>query len=324
MKKLITLLTITVMAFMSVTGVYAKNIFTDVEEGRWYYNSVIQASNDGIMLGTSATTFEPDTVVTREMFVTALVRLSIIGQEEIDNYKDFKLHFTDYDQNKWYSASVAWATEHGIVKGVSDSEFGIGQPVTREQIATLLSRYLDTYFIVLPLAKSPTEAFADTPAKWAEKAVDKMRVYGIFAGDEKGNFNPKATATRAEVATILCRLNQAHKESALSFNIEKDGVSMVRIRNNTVLDNSGNPKTLYVTTKTDIEKAVDFINDAPISNVNYIGDTDENDYEITIYNTQNEVIFNAFILFGGSILKISHCYYSFETEYFKPVLENII
>lgn len=324
MKKLIALLTITVMVFMSVTGVYAKNIFTDVEENRWYYDAVIQASNDGIMLGTSADTFEPYTVVTREMFVTALVRLSIIGQEEIDNYKNYKLHFTDYEQNKWYSSSVAWATEHGIVKGVSDTEFGIGQPVTREQIATLLSRYLDTYFIVLPKAKSPTQAFADTPAKWAEKAVEKMRIYGIFAGNEKGNFNPKTTATRAEVATILCRLNQAHKESTLAFNIEKESVSMVRIRNNTVFDDSGNPKTIYATNKADIEKAVDFINNAPISNVNYIGETDENYYEIAVYDTQNEVIFKAFILFGGSVLKISHCYYSFETEYFTPILEHII
>ena len=72
----------------------------------------------------------------------------------------------------------------------------------------MTARYLDYIWVELPESDTAVKAFADKNkiAKWAADCVDEMRAVGIVEGDNAGNFNPKKTATRAEIAAMTVRL----------------------------------------------------------------------------------------------------------------------
>ena len=89
---------------------------------------------EGLMNGTSATTFEPDSATDRAMLVTGLYRLE--GQPEAGDGP-----FTDVRAGEWDTDAITWAAENKIVEGYGDGTFGPEDSITREQFATILYRY---------------------------------------------------------------------------------------------------------------------------------------------------------------------------------------
>ena len=87
--------------------------FTDVEKGKWYYDEIKTVYEKGLMTGTSETRFEPQTSLTRAMFITILGRLAGAEGEGSDT-------FPDTDKDTWYSKYVAWAVDKGIIEGFPD------------------------------------------------------------------------------------------------------------------------------------------------------------------------------------------------------------
>lgn len=110
--------------------------FSDVAADAWYADSVKFVRDRGLMNGTSATTFSPEADTSRAMLTTILYRAS--GSPAVTN----NMSFSDVPPDAYYANAVAWASENNIVSGYGNGYFGSDDPVTREQIATILRNYL--------------------------------------------------------------------------------------------------------------------------------------------------------------------------------------
>lgn len=195
-KRLLTSLLAAAMlcaAMPSALGAVNDTGFADVAADAWYADAVEYVRDNGLMSGTGATTFSPDTDTSRAMLATILYRAS--GSPAVSGSPAF----TDVAPGAWYADAVAWAADNGIVSGYGNSLFGSDDPISREQIATILWRYAGS-----PAAQAG-EDFADerSIASYAADAVDWARANGIVSGVEGNRFLPQGSATRAQVATIL-------------------------------------------------------------------------------------------------------------------------
>ena len=183
-------LSVTAYAAVEDTG------FSDVAADAWYADAVTYVRDNGLMSGTSDTTFTPGGTMTRGMLVTTLYRMA--GSPLLEN-EDLGYPFADVPGDAWYADGVYWARLAGVVGGYSEDQFGPDDPVTREQIAAILWRYAGS-----PAAESGTD-FADegSISAYATQAVDWARANGIVNGVEDNRFLSQSSATRAQVATIL-------------------------------------------------------------------------------------------------------------------------
>lgn len=176
--------------------------FTDVKSGNWFYDAVQYAYAQGLMTGTSATTFAPNGTMNRAMIVTVLYRLekspAVTGASK----------FTDVPAGQWYSDAVAWAAANKIVNGYDETTFGPMNAVTREQMAAILFRYeqvkgLENVTLEENLNRFPDQnkisAYAIPALQWA---VGQK----IINGNADGTLDPTGTATRAQVAQIFTNL----------------------------------------------------------------------------------------------------------------------
>ena len=193
LKRLSLFLLVAALLVTMIPSAFAANSFTDVRSTDWFSDAVSYVQERGLMSGTSATHFSPNEPTTRAMLVTILYRAA--GQPETTGQSSF----ADVLARDYFANAVAWASENNIVTGYSRTRFGSNDPVSREQIATLLWRYAGS-----PSAGS-TQNFADRNqiSDYAADAVNWARANGIVNGRPGNRFDPKANATRAEVATIL-------------------------------------------------------------------------------------------------------------------------
>nr|WP_144365839.1 S-layer homology domain-containing protein [Lacrimispora amygdalina] len=187
----------------SIYGIGYKNpapAFTDIT-GHWAADNILFVASRGLLFGTSDTTFSPNTGMTRGMFVTALGRLAGINP---DSYKTGK--FTDVKADAYYAPYVNWAAQTGIVEGVTAITFAPDTNINREQMAVIMANYAKKLGYDLPKTLQAV-TFADNAqiSSWAKDAVKAMQQAGILAGKANNRFDPKGTATRAEVATVLRR-----------------------------------------------------------------------------------------------------------------------
>lgn len=167
--------------------------FSDVTADAWYADAVEYVRNNGIMSGTSTTTFSPDSTMTRAMLAAVLYRMA--GSPAVAGTDDF----TDTSDGAWYSYAVLWASQRRLVNGYGSGLFGTNDPVSREQLAAILWRYAGS-----PAAERGNDfADEDTISPYAMDAVDWARANGIISGMAENTFSPKSTATRAQVAVIL-------------------------------------------------------------------------------------------------------------------------
>ena len=193
MKRLSLFLLVAALLITMIPSAFAANSFTDVRSTDWFSDAVSYVQERGLMSGTSATHFSPNEPTTRAMLVTILYRAA--GQPETTGQSSF----VDVLTRDYFANAVAWASENNIVTGYSRTRFGSNDPVSREQIATLLWRYAGS-----PSAGS-AQNFSDRNqiSDYAADAVNWARANGIVNGRPGNRFDPKANATRAEVATIL-------------------------------------------------------------------------------------------------------------------------
>ncbi len=154
--------------------------FADVAESHWGADAVDFAASREIFDGTSETTFEPETAMTRAMVVTVLARL-----DGVDTAGDV-----------WYEAGAEWAKENGISDGTN-----LNAMVSREQLVTMLYRYAGSPEVEGQLAGYPD---AESVSGYAEKAMIWAVENGIITGAD-GKIAPQGDATRVQVAAILMR-----------------------------------------------------------------------------------------------------------------------
>ncbi len=179
-----------------------QNPFTDVNNKTWFAGAVEAVYQGGVMNGMTATTFEPDTAVSRAMVATILYRLA--DSPAVSD--DMSCPFTDVQKGDWYYDAIVWAYNEGILKGVSETLAAPNADATREQVAVLFYRYegnpeeeptgaeLEAILSVYP--------DADQIAPWAKIGVAFCTHFGLMQGDNNG-FRPQNNMTRAELAQVI-------------------------------------------------------------------------------------------------------------------------
>ncbi len=176
--------------------------FTDLDPDNWAYSGIAYCVQNGLMTGTSDTTFLPDGVTTRAQIVQILYNLA--GEPAVTGTTPF----TDLT-NDWYQDAVLWAYQTGVVAGTSDTTFSPEAPVTREQIAVILMEFASKV-LQFESGETPADlsAFPDGAdvSDWAQAAMADAVALGILSGAEIDGalwLLPQGQATRAQVATLL-------------------------------------------------------------------------------------------------------------------------
>lgn len=204
--KLVILLAVVLLLGAVPAAAFAG--FADVPADAWYAPAVQTCAERGLFQGTSPTTFSPDLSMTRGMFVTVLGRM-----ENIDPTQADASGFMDVPEDAYYAGYVGWAARSGIVAGVSDSVFEPERGISRQEICTIVHRYL--VWKDVSLQTVPSAQFADDAqiAEWAKESVYVCRSAGIVSGVGDNHFAPNVAARRCEAAQIFKNLLAVLKDA---------------------------------------------------------------------------------------------------------------
>ena len=194
-----------------VVSVDVTQMFTDVEKN-WAYPGIQYCVTHGIMGGMGDGTFAPTGTTTRAQIVQILYNLE--GTPAVSGTTPF----TDLTAN-WYKPAILWAYQNNVVAGTSPTTFDPDQPVTREQIAVILTQYM---FHVLEMNRTWTPAdlskFPDgaNVSSWAKEAMQDAVALGLINGTKASDglvyLDPQGSAARQQVATILMNFCQNVKK----------------------------------------------------------------------------------------------------------------
>lgn len=184
-----------------IIGKKNDNVFSDLDDKHWAYDSIIALKKIGVVSGNPDGTFSPDKAVTRAEFVKILLSLPEFDMEE-DNEK---VYFNDISSDAWYYTYFVKAKKYGIISGDNNGNVNPNQNITREEMAVIIYRALQRKIIP---AAACDNGFADSAdiSDWARDAVDVLKQEGIFNGDEANKFNPNNNATRAEACKVFVNL----------------------------------------------------------------------------------------------------------------------
>lgn len=176
-----------------------QNPFTDVSKYATYYKAVQFVYEEGLFNGTSATKFEPDTTMTRAMFVTVLGRLAGVN---VNNYKTSS--FSDVATGQWYSEYVEWASSIGLVEGYGNGKFGPNDSITHAQMYVLMERYADIIEGKTTTASGTSISANDVRdiPDWAYEAVE-YAAKNDFLVVSSYKLTPNDNAKRSELAMLL-------------------------------------------------------------------------------------------------------------------------
>lgn len=174
------------------------SVFTDINQKAWYapyVNAVIEA---GLMNGTSDTTFNPDGLLTRSQVVQILYNM-----EGRPDYNTKINPFSDVKGTEWFAPAVLWAYQNKVTDGTSATTFSPDQNVTREQMANFIYKYMKAKGETFDIGKVAKFNDDSQISNWAKDGVYAMASEGIINGVGNNVFNPKAIASRSQIATIM-------------------------------------------------------------------------------------------------------------------------
>ena len=172
--------------------------FVDVNKPDWFYNAVSYVYTNGLMNGMDETTFAPNDNTTRAMVAQVLYNIS--GKPETSMNYSMK----DVTSSDWYKDSVSWAVNNKIAAGVSPDMFGANQPITREQMVTMLYNYAK-YEGFDVSAQADLTAYSDSymVSPYANKAFRWAIASNIISGMGNNDLSPQGFTTRAQLAVML-------------------------------------------------------------------------------------------------------------------------
>ena len=192
-------------------SVDVTQMFTDVTKN-WAYPGIQYCVTHGIMGGMGDGTFAPTGTTTRAQIVQILYNLE--GTPAVSGTTPF----ADLTAN-WYKPAILWAYQNNVVAGTSPTMFAPDQPVTREQIAVILTQYM---FHVLKMECTWTPADLSTfpdganVSSWAKEAMQDAVALGLINGTKASDglvyLDPQGSAARQQVATILMNFCQNVKK----------------------------------------------------------------------------------------------------------------
>ena len=180
--------------------------FTDVDSNGLYYIPIKWVYTNKLFQGTSETTFEPLTTMTRAMFVTVIGRHAGVDVSEYTN-----VSFDDVKANSWYAPYVEWASKEGIVQGYGNGLFGVDDKITIEQAVVMLGRYAEYRGILnfedVQYAILSSHKDADKVSDWAKDYMAWAISESVYYPEGDGwNLLPKNEASRQLVASLFYHL----------------------------------------------------------------------------------------------------------------------
>lgn len=184
--------------FQAVTEESPVDAFLDIDSEAWYYDGVKYAVENGLMSGTGADTFGPNTILSRGMIAQMLYALE--GKPSVSAPN----RFPDVSDQDWYAKAAIWAQSKGIMTGYGDGRFGPNDSLTREQLALILYNYAQSKGYDTS-AKADLSQYVDgsSTSAWAQTAMAWAVGEGLLSGRGANMLAPTGTATRAEVAQIM-------------------------------------------------------------------------------------------------------------------------
>ncbi len=197
-----------------VSGSFVKIIqaaegqpFEDVPQGAWFVDAVKYVYQNGLMAGTSATTFSPYANTSRGMIVTVLH--GMCGKPVFEGCV-----FSDVEEDAYYAKATCWASQNQIISGFGQGKFGPDEDVQREQLAVVMMRYAQYLGLETP-ERADLSGFADADqiSAYAQEAMSWANAVGLLSGKGDGIMDPQGVATRAEVAAMMARLDQMVKQT---------------------------------------------------------------------------------------------------------------
>ncbi len=195
-----------------VCGTDECQYYDDIEAQAWYHPAVDYVTQVGIMQGKGNRIFDPEVTLTR----AEMAQIFYNYQKEVVNggkeptQGTTQITFSDVKSGEWYEKAIQWASSNDIILGDGEADGNTFRPnaaVSREEMVTMLYRYMVTFSKKLPLPASGAEEWKEFPdsenvADWAETAFAWAVHYGIINGDD-GYLRPQNTATRAQAAKIM-------------------------------------------------------------------------------------------------------------------------
>jgi len=172
--------------------------FGDIQRLKWAVDRIVALAARGIVQGVGSDRFAPERELTRAEFIRMLVNaleLKATGAEPT---------FSDVKASDWYYEALTAAWQLGIVSGYPDGTAGVGQRITREEMAAMVARAAKAANVELALVQEKA-SFADAAkiSTFARQAVTQLQQAGIINGTGGGQFSPKTFSTRAQAAVII-------------------------------------------------------------------------------------------------------------------------
>lgn len=176
--------------------------FTDLDDFDWAKAAANALRNIGVVKGDGDGLYRPGDTVTREELLAMLLRTCYV-----DTVSGGVTAFSDVKVGGWYYDTVCTAYAIGVTKGKGNGTFGVGEAVTRADMATMAARLIRTKGLLIE-EKTPAKVFGDYTEipEYAYNDVVTFQQAGIVQGDEKGNFNPNNPVTRAEAAVFFANI----------------------------------------------------------------------------------------------------------------------
>lgn len=167
--------------------------FMDVSADAWYSEAVEYCTENKLMSGVGNSFFSPEGDMNRAMMASVLYRASASPAFTA------AAEFSDAEEGAWYSSSISWAVENNLLSGYGNGVFGVNDPVTREQAAAILWRYMESPVVQGTIRYSDRTEISD----WAAAAVLWAQENTIMNTRSGNIFAPKTNITRAELAFAL-------------------------------------------------------------------------------------------------------------------------
>ena len=179
--------------------------FPDSNRGSWYYNAVKYCAKNGYINGYQNGNFGPNDNLKRQDFVVILAN---IAKADLSKYQNTTSKLKDVKKGAYYAAAVNWAVDNNIIAGYANGNFGVNDNITREQVATILYRYMGSPEI--ENIDSTLEKFKDVNriSSFAKTAVAWAVQNNVISGMADGRVAPTEGAARAQIASIIMRMDQ--------------------------------------------------------------------------------------------------------------------
>ncbi len=181
-------------------GTQRTDYFSDMGGYEWAMNAVNALTAAGVINGKSEDMklFAPSDTVTREEFV----KMIMLALKLSDGSDAPTANYADVDPQSWCAPYISAAVSYGIINGVSAEKFGIGEPITRQDMAAITFRAMKCAFDIRDVGQTAAP-FSDYTDEYARAAVGYLSSKGIISGYPDGTFGAERTADRAEAAQII-------------------------------------------------------------------------------------------------------------------------